>query len=216
MRPSRRAPALPASTAWNRRSSSEREGSLWAISDGAPTPIGELVPSRSWTASCRALHFSKSMRWDGSRFSRPRALAGLQAGRGGRARDRLRPDRRRPLAGTAGGRRRRRGGLRRELPGRCLARCRRWPTPASGAGASRRGWTRSPAGPIRWPSWRRWSTWSSGRRCSTAGSTSVFLALPERVVITAMQSHQRYFPVRPAVGWSRGSCSWQTAATRRR
>ena len=46
------------------------------------------------------------------------ALAGLQAGRGGRARDRLWPGRRRPLAGTAGGRRRRRGGLRRELPGR--------------------------------------------------------------------------------------------------
>ena len=59
-------------------------------------------------------------------------------------------------------------------------------------GGARRA--RRVAGP-RSASSRRSCTWSSGRSSSSRSSTSGSCALPERVIVTAMQSHQRYFPL---------------------
>ena len=47
----------------------------------------------------------------------------------------------------------------------------------------------------RWASWTRSSTSSSGRSVLEGQFDERYLELPERVPITAMQSHQRYFPI---------------------
>src|SRR5204863_3741142 len=47
-----------------------REGFLWAVSEGAPTPVGELAQPLL-DGILHGLQFSKSVRWDDGRFARP-------------------------------------------------------------------------------------------------------------------------------------------------
>jgi len=48
----------------------EREGFVWAVVEGADTPLGELVGGVVETV-VSGLQFGKTMRWPGGRFSRP-------------------------------------------------------------------------------------------------------------------------------------------------
>jgi len=48
----------------------EREGFVWAVSEGAAVPAGELVPG-AVAAAVERLQFPRTMRWPGGRFSRP-------------------------------------------------------------------------------------------------------------------------------------------------
>jgi glycyl-tRNA synthetase beta chain len=172
----------------------ERDGLLWAISEGAATAVDELVPEVV-SGMVAALNFSKSMRWDHGRFSRPVRwlvvkldhrvvpveLFGLTAtgtSRGHRflaaAVD---------IGDAASYRADLRGGyvIVDSLERRGLIEA-----GLNDAG----GWV----DPLRkldevvylaeWPS------------VLTGRIDQRFLDLPERVVITAMQSHQRYFPLR--------------------
>ncbi len=172
----------------------ERDGLMWAISDGAATAVGDLVPEvvRSFVA---AINFSKSMRWDHGRFSRPvRWLVvkvdhevipvevfGLTA------------------TGTSRGHRflgspveiadpmSYRGQMRdAHVVVDTLERRKLIEGSLNEAG----GWV----DPLRKLDevvyLAEWPTVLTGR------IDERFLELPDRVVITAMQSHQRYFPVR--------------------
>ncbi len=172
---------------------SEREGFLWAISDGAPTPIGELAQPLL-DGIVHGLHFSKSMRWDGNRFSRPvRWLVckldgevvpvtafGLVAG------------------GRSQGRREGGGAVEVASAASYLDDIRS--VQAMADAGERRG--RIQAGLDEIAGWAdplakleevvylvEWPSVLVGT------FDERFLALPERVVVTAMQSHQRYFPV---------------------
>jgi glycyl-tRNA synthetase beta chain len=171
-----------------------RDGFVWAVSEGAPTPLAELVPDLV-RGLVDGIQFSKSMRWEGGRFSRPirwlvvklddevapMRLAGLESGdttsghryEGGHARlgtaatylDDLRAVR----AMAASGERR----------------------AAIVAGLDAAGPWRDPAGKLEEVVYLvEWPVVLQGR--FDAG----YLELPDRVVETAMQSHQRYFPVR--------------------
>ena len=193
-RPSRRWPASPASTVSSRPALERRDGFVWAISEGAPTPAADLVPDLV-RGLVDGIQFSKSMRWEGGRFSRPirwlvvklddevvpMRLAGVESGdttsghryEGGHAR-----------LGTAA------------ATSTTSGRRGRWPTAASGGRRSSPAWTRRARGRIRAASSTRSSIWSSGRWCSRAGSTSATWSCPSGWSMTAMQSHQRYFPVR--------------------
>jgi glycyl-tRNA synthetase beta chain len=48
----------------------DRDGVLWAVSEGAPAPAAELVAPIAGRL-IDGLQFSKTMRWEGGRFSRP-------------------------------------------------------------------------------------------------------------------------------------------------
>lgn len=171
----------------------ERDGFLWAISDGAPTPVGELAQPLL-DGILRGLHFSKSMRWDGGRFSRPvRWLVCKLDG------DVV------PLGAfglVAGGRsqgRREGGGVVDVGSAASYLEDVRSVQAMADAGERRRriqsgldgiaGWADPLAKLeevvylVEWPS------------VLSGTFDERFLALPERVVVTAMQSHQRYFPV---------------------
>ena len=146
-----------------------RDGFVWAVSEGAPTQVSELVPEVV-RGVVEGIQFSKSMRWEGGRFSRPirwlvvklddavvpMRLAGLESG-----------------DTTCG--HRYEGGHTPSAPPRptwtTCAPSGRWPRPPSAARRSWPGSTRPGRGRIRAASSRRSSTWSSGRSCSRAGST---------------------------------------------
>ena len=70
MPPNRRGRASRESMGWRAGDLVERDGLLWAISEGAATTVDELVPA-GVAGMVAALNFSKSMRWDHGRFSRP-------------------------------------------------------------------------------------------------------------------------------------------------
>jgi len=171
-----------------------RDGFVWAISDGAATPVADLVPDLV-RPLVEGIQFSKSMRWEGGRFSRPirwlvvklddqvvrMRLAGVAAGEmtsghryeGGHG----------PL-GTATSYL----GDVRGLRVMADASERR---AAIVAGLDAAGpWT-DPAGKLDEVVYLvEWPVVLEGR------FDPGYLELPERVVVTAMQSHQRYFPVR--------------------
>ncbi len=172
----------------------ERDGLMWAITDGAATPVAELVPELAAQLT-GALNFSKSMRWDHGRFSRPvrwlvvkldhqvvpvelfglvatgvsrghRFLAGpVEVGSATSYRSDLRSAHVMVAAVE-----------RRELIERELSDAGEWVDPLRKLDEV--------------VYLAEWPSVLSGR------IDERFLELPERVVITAMQSHQRYFPVR--------------------
>lgn len=172
----------------------ERDGLTWAISDGAATPVAELAPELA-AGLTGALNFSKSMRWDHGRFSRPVRwlvvklddqvvpveLFGLVAtgvSRGHRflagpvevgSPTSYRSDMRSAHVMVA-------AVERRELIERELSDAGEWVDPLRKLDEV--------------VYLAEWPSVLSGR------IDERFLELPERVVITAMQSHQRYFPVR--------------------
>ena len=70
MRPSRRAPGSHASTAWRRASWRSGTGSCGRPTEEPATPAAELL-REIVPAVVGRIQFSKTMRWDGGRFSRP-------------------------------------------------------------------------------------------------------------------------------------------------
>jgi glycyl-tRNA synthetase beta chain len=171
-----------------------RDGFVWAVSEGAPTPVGELVPEIV-RGVVEGIQFSKSMRYEGGRFSRPirwlvvklddavvpMRLAGLESGETTRGH---RYEGGHAAVGSAA------TYLDDLRAVRAMAEAsERRAAIVAGLDA---------AGPWMDPGGRldevvhlvEWPVVLEGR--FDAG----YLELPDRVVITAMQSHQRYFPVR--------------------
>jgi glycyl-tRNA synthetase beta chain len=175
-----------------------RDGFVWAVSDGEATPVAALVPDIV-RGLVEGIQFSNSMRWEGGRFSRPIRwlvvkldtevapvhLAGLESGEttfghryeGGHA----------PIGSAA-------TYLEDLRAVRAMADAgeRR---AAIVAGLDATGPWSDPGGKldevvhlVEWP------VVLEGR------FDRGYLDLPDRVVITAMQSHQRYFPVRAPGG----------------
>jgi glycyl-tRNA synthetase beta chain len=171
-----------------------REGFVWAVSDGAPTQLADIVPDVV-RRLVEGIQFSKTMRYEGGRFSRPirwlvvklddavvpMRLAGLESG------------------DTTYGHRYEGGhtALRTAATYRADLRAVRAMVEASErraaivAGLDEAGPWKDPGGKlgevvhlVEWP------VVLEGR------FDAAYLDLPERVVVTAMQSHQRYFPVR--------------------
>src|SRR4051794_13271849 len=170
----------------------QRDGFVWAISDGRAAPAAELVPDAVHRVVA-GLQFAKTMRWPGGRFSRPirwlvvklddevveMELAGLASGtesRGHRSLGAVRvgsaasylDDLRgvHVLADAA---------ERRELIVEGLNTAGEWIDPM--------GKLDEVVHLVEWP------VVLEGR------FNERYLELPERVPITAMQSHQRYFPI---------------------
>ncbi|HEU0193234.1 MAG TPA: glycine--tRNA ligase subunit beta [Gaiellales bacterium] len=171
----------------------DRDGFLWAISDGAPTPLGELAQPLL-DGILRGLHFSKSMRWDGGRFSRPvRWLVCKVDGE-------VAPVTAFGLIAGAGSEGRREGGGAVDVGSAATYLDDLRSVQAMADAGERR--QRIEAGLEQVAGWAdplakldevvylvEWPSVLSG------SFDERFLALPQRVVVTAMQSHQRYFPV---------------------
>jgi glycyl-tRNA synthetase beta chain len=177
----------------------ERDGFLWAVSEGAPTPAAQLVPAAVERAVA-GLSFMQTMRWDGGeRFPRPiRWLVALLDGDVVPA----------TVAGVAAGNtsfgHRVLGGPARirgaasyldDLRAVCVvpdARERRATIVAGLDGAGR--WDDPMAKldeVVHLVEWPQVLVGEFDRR---------YLELPELVSVTAMQSHQRYFPLREEDG----------------
>jgi glycyl-tRNA synthetase beta chain len=171
-----------------------RDGFVWAVSEGASTPVADLVPDIT-RALVEGIQFSKSMRWEGGRFSRPIRwlvvkldgevvpvrLAGVTSG------------------GTTFGHRYEGGHGPLGTAASYLADVRGLRVMADAserraaivAGLDAAGPWADPGGKLDEVVYLvEWPVVLEGR--FDAG----YLELPERVVVTAMQSHQRYFPVR--------------------
>jgi len=175
-----------------------RDGFVWAVSEGEATPVSDLVPEIV-RGLVEGIQFANSMRWEGGRFSRPIRwlvvkldtdvvpvrLAGLESGdttfghryEGGHASvgsaATYLDDLRAARAMADAGERRAviRAGL-----------------DAAGPWADPDGKLDEVVYLVEWP------VVLEGRFDRS------YLDLPDRIVITAMQSHQRYFPVRAAAG----------------
>jgi glycyl-tRNA synthetase beta chain len=170
----------------------QREGFVWAVSDGRAAPAVELVPDAVHRIVA-GLQFAKTMRWPGGRFSRPirwlvvklddevveMELAGVASGgesRGHRSLGAVR-------VGSAASYLEDLRGVhvladaaeRRELIVEGLNTAGEWIDPM--------GKLDEVVHLVEWP------VVLEGR------FDERYLELPERVPITAMQSHQRYFPV---------------------
>jgi glycyl-tRNA synthetase beta chain len=170
----------------------ERDGFVWAVSEGQSTPAEDLVGDLVRSVA-EGIRFSKSMRWDGGRFSRPvRWLVvkldervvpvqefGLTAG--GRSRGHR-------FAGGEVEVRSARTYLEDVRSVRAVADAEER-REAILAGLDAAGEWGDPLGKldevvhlVEWPG------------VHEGGFDERFLELPSRVVVTAMQSHQRYFP----------------------
>jgi glycyl-tRNA synthetase beta chain len=171
-----------------------RDGFVWAVSDGAATPLEELVPDVV-SGLVEGIQFSKSMRWEGGRFSRPIRWLVVKVD------DAVVPMR---LAGLASGEttsgHRYEGGHTRLGTAATYLDDLRAVRAMAAAGERRAAIVAGldGAGPWKDPGGKldevvylvEWPVVLQGR------FEERYLELPERVVVTAMQSHQRYFPVR--------------------
>ena len=173
----------------------ERDGFL-GVDACRARPLAEVLPERL-ARDRRGLAFAQDDALGRERAPLPAAGA-LAAARSSTAR-RSRCARRRPSGDTRTGHRFTHGEVEvpyaDELP-RDAARRRRRARPARAPPADRRGARRDRR--LERPgsaSSTRSSTSSSGRRVLEAAFDERFLQLPERVIVTAMQSHQRYFPL---------------------
>jgi glycyl-tRNA synthetase beta chain len=172
----------------------QRDGFVWVVSEGAATPVADLVPDLV-RPLVEGIQFSKSMRWEGGRFSRPIRWLVVKLD------DQVVPLR---LAGVASG-----GttfGHRYEGGHGPIGTAASYVDDVRGlrvmADASERRAAivagLDAAGPWADPGGKldevvylvEWPVVLEGR------FDRRYLELPDRVVVTAMQSHQRYFPVR--------------------
>ncbi len=171
----------------------ERDGFVWAVSEGVATPAADLVPD-AVRRLVEGFQFGKTMRWDGGRFARPIRwlvvkldhrpiqveLAGVRSGElshghrflGGEARigsaaSYLEDVRAVKVVADAG--------ERRTLIEQGLNVAGEWIDPMRKL--------EEVVYLVEWP------VVLEGRFDSS------YLDLPQRVVVTAMQSHQRYFPL---------------------
>lgn len=171
-----------------------RDGFVWAVSEGSPTPVADIVPDLV-RPLVEGIQFSKSMRWEGGRFSRPirwlvvklddavvpMRVAGVTSG------------------GTTFGHRYEGGHGPIGTAGSYLSDVRDLRVMAEAserraaivAGLDAAGPWADPGGKLDEVVYLvEWPVVLEGR------FDRGYLELPERVVVTAMQSHQRYFPVR--------------------
>ena len=182
--------ALPASRAspWT----SSRCATDFSASRSSGARWRRLFPSGS-TSSSQGLAFAKSMVWDDERGSlcAPGPLAA--------ARSSTTDDSSTGFRGSSFGHRFTRGEieiphagdyLERAARGRCRARPGR-----SGDADHRRASTRSATGASRTNASRGGRLSRREPRRARGDFDERFLQLPERVIVTAMQSHQRYFPL---------------------
>jgi glycyl-tRNA synthetase beta chain len=176
----------------------ERDGVLWAVVEGSPVPLAHLVPSIV-DRLATGLQFSRGMRWDAGRFSRPVRwlvavaggevapceLFGVRAGSESGGHRVVAP--RVPLSGA--------GAYRDELRAAHVVAAVDERLATIRAGLEALGRWDDPMGKldevvdlVEWP-------------VVLAGTFDRrYLELPERVPVTAMQSHQRYFPLRDEDG----------------
>ena len=171
-----------------------REGFVWAVSEGAPTPVAALVPDLV-RSLVEGIQFSKTMRWEGGRFSRPIRWLVVKLD------DEVVPMRLAGLASgdTTSGHRYEGGHARLGMAASYLDDLRAVRAMADSgerraaivAGLDDAGPWQDPGGKldevvhlVEWPV------------VLQGGFDARYLELPDRVVETAMQSHQRYFPVR--------------------
>jgi glycyl-tRNA synthetase beta chain len=176
----------------------ERDGFVWAVTEGAAVPATELV-SGVISAAIERLQFPRTMRWPGGRFSRPirwvvakvgadvvaAGVAGVSAS--GQSRG-PRPGGGAVPIGSAGTYL---DDLR--AHGVIVDAGERRAAIVAGLDAAG-GWT-DPAGKL------DEVVYLVERPSVLVGAFAVrYLELPERIPIMAMQSHQRYFPVRSAGG----------------
>jgi glycyl-tRNA synthetase beta chain len=171
-----------------------REGFVWAVSEGSPTPVTVLVGDLV-RPLVEGIQFSKSMRWEGGRFSRPIRWLVVKLG------DEVVPVRLAGVTsgGTTSGHRYEGGHGPVGTAATYLADLRALRVMAEAserraaivAGLDAAGPWADPAGKLDEVVYLvEWPVVLEGR------FDAAYLELPERVVVTAMQSHQRYFPVR--------------------
>jgi glycyl-tRNA synthetase beta chain len=176
----------------------ERDGFVWVVTEGAPAPAADLLPAVI-SAAVAGLQLPRTMRWPGGRFSRPIRwlVAKLDD-------DVIRAE----VAGVAAS-----GESRGPRPGRESVPIGSAPTylddlRASGvivdagerratilAGIDAAGGCADPMGKLDEVVYL-----VERPRVLTGAFSAGYLDLPERIPITAMQSHQRYFPIRSADG----------------
>ena len=186
---------------------------MWALSEGEATPAAELVGGIV-DAVVGGIQFSKTMRWDDGRFSRPvRWLVAMLDGDVAPAEAfGLRSD------NLSHGHRVLGGEVRLTGAGHYVEQVRSVKVVADAAerrelieaGLDAAGEWIDPMGKldevvhlVEWPS------------VHVGRFDDRYLELPLRVPVTAMQSHQRYFPMVSGGRSSRALSSWPTAATPR-
>jgi glycyl-tRNA synthetase beta chain len=175
-----------------------RDGFVWAVSEGAPTPVAALAGGVV-RGLIEGIQFSKSMRWEGGRFSRPiRWLVVMLDGE-------VVPLRMAGVdsADTTRGHRYEGGRTRVGGAATYVADLRGVRTMADAgerrtailSGLNSAGPWADPGGKLEEVVYLvEWPVVLEGR------FDRGYLDLPDRVVVTAMQSHQRYFPVRLGTG----------------
>jgi glycyl-tRNA synthetase beta chain len=175
----------------------ERDGFVWAVSEGTAVPAADLVPG-ALAAAVERLQFPRTMRWPGGRFSRPiRWLVAKLDGEVVAAR----------IAGVPAG-----GESRGPRPGRDAVAVGSAATylddlRAHGVlvdAAERRALVlaaideHGAADPMR--KLEEVVYLVERPRVLMGEFPAGYLDLPERIPVTAMQSHQRYFPIRSPDG----------------
>ena len=176
----------------------ERDGFVWVVSDGAPAPASELVPA-AISAAVAGLQLPRTMRWPGGRFSRPirwlvakldgevlaAEVAGVRAS--GQSRG-PRPGREPVPIGSA-------ATYLDDLRAHGVIVDAGERRAAIEAGIDAAGGCDDPMGKL------DEVVYLVERPRVLMGEFSAgYLDLPERIPVTAMQSHQRYFPIRSAEG----------------
>jgi glycyl-tRNA synthetase beta chain len=175
----------------------EREGFVWAVSEGAAVPAAELVAA-AVAGAVGGLQFPRTMRWPGGRFSRPIRWLVCKLGTDVVAAQ---------VAGVAAT-----GGSRGPRPGKETVSIGSAATylddlrahgvlvdagerrAAIQAGLEQHGGS-DPMGKL------EEVVYLVERPHVLVGEFPAgYLDLPERIPVTAMQSHQRYFPIRAADG----------------
>jgi glycyl-tRNA synthetase beta chain len=176
----------------------ERDGFVWVVSDGAPAPAAELVPA-AISAAVAGLQLPRTMRWPGGRFSRPirwlvakldgEVLASEVAGvtASGESRG-PRPGREPVPIGSA-------ATYLDDLRAHGVIVDAGERRAAIEAGIDAAGGCDDPMNKL------DEVVYLVERPRVLMGEFSAgYLDLPERIPVTAMQSHQRYFPIRSAEG----------------
>jgi glycyl-tRNA synthetase beta chain len=175
----------------------EREGFVWAVSEAAAVPAAELVPA-AVAAAVERLQFPRTMRWPGGRFSRPirwlvcklgtdvvaAEIAGVAATSVSRG---PRPGRDAVAIGSA-------ASYLDDLRAHGVLVDAGERRAAIRAGLEQHGGT-DPMAKL------EEVVYLVERPRALLGEfPAAYLELPERIPVTAMQSHQRYFPIRSADG----------------
>ena len=176
----------------------ERDGFVWVVSEGPPAPAAELVPA-AISAAVAGLQLPRTMRWPGGRFSRPirwlvakldgEVLAAEVAGvtASGESRG-PRPGREPVPIGSA-------ATYLDDLRAHGVIVDAGERRAAIEAGIDAAGGCDDPMGKL------DEVVYLVERPRVLIGEFSAgYLELPERIPVTAMQSHQRYFPIRSAGG----------------